>query len=87
MGAAIVDSRCAWGMVMEAVADCTEPALRLRALQKVRPTSQSWCHPVRSLANGALETFLRSTPGADDIIRGSVMSLGVERFMPTNRTL
>jgi hypothetical protein len=46
-------------MVMEAVADCTEPALRLRALQKVRPASQSRCHPVRSLANGALETFLR----------------------------
>jgi hypothetical protein len=43
--------------------------------------------PALRLLNPALKTFLRSTPGADDIILGSVMSLVVERFRPTNRTL
>jgi hypothetical protein len=75
---------------MQAVADCTETGATPSGASKDPGGVSITVSPVRSSGrslNPALETFLRSTAGADDIILGSVMSLGVERFRPTNPTL
>src|SRR5262249_40989895 len=59
-----VPAECSWKRRPTA----RKSALCLRTFQKIRPASQSRCHPVRSLAEPSSRDLPPETPGADDII-------------------